>query len=299
MSNNQSINKKPFEKIFSLKNSNNRAGKILTILGLEFHFFNYFGFLKHCCVAKNYLTNLEKAKEVNEDTFEKYRNLYTGKNIAILAPGMTAKYVDINDSVIKIGTNRAYKFFNNLDYLFVHDISNNGQDILDNAIKLNCIKFFWKFVNGYDNDNSISMEDILKTNAKIYYTRNRLIAEHDSTIFKDITKHPLFDGGTIVHPALNFALFTNPKKIYLIGCDCSNSGYADGSKQNYKLNFDLFYNGYTIIKNFAAYFYPETEIISVNPMGLKGLFKDVYTQGYINAHPEVAKENIEIIGDIV
>ena len=30
------------------------------------------------------------------------------------------------------------------------------------------------------------------------------------------------------------------------------------------------------IKAFALTYYPETEIISINPVGLKGIFKDVY-----------------------
>ena len=30
------------------------------------------------------------------------------------------------------------------------------------------------------------------------------------------------------------------------------------------------------LKKFAKTYYPDTEIISVNPVGLKGIFKDVY-----------------------
>lgn len=293
------INKNFLEEIFSIKNTHDSSYKILTILGLEFVFFNYFYFFKNCCATKDYLIRIEKAKEINTLAFEKYKDIYTNKNVAIIAPGMTAKYANLNDNIIKIGTNKAYKFFDSLDYLFIHDITNNGRYMIDETMDLDCVKFFGKFIHKNSDLNAIPIELALQSNAKIYYTRNRQYKEQNSFIFKDITKHPLFDGGTIVHPAINFALFTNPKKIYLIGCDCSDSGYVDGTKQNYKLNFELFYNGYTVIKNFAKYFYPETEIISVNPIGLKGLYNDVYTQNYIDEHPELLNENIKIIEDIV
>jgi hypothetical protein len=35
--------------------------------------------------------------------------------------------------------------------------------------------------------------------------------------------------------------------------------------------------GWNEFKKFASIYYPKTEIISINPIGLKGLFKDIYT----------------------
>ena len=49
-------------------------------------------------------------------------------------------------------------------------------------------------------------------------------------------------------------------------------------------------------KQMVCRMYPNTPIISVNPVGLKGMFKDVYTQSYVDAHPELLKENIKILG---
>ena len=53
--------------------------------------------------------------------------------------------------------------------------------------------------------------------------------------------------------------------------------------------------GYKKFKEFIDIYYPDVEVISVNPVGLKGLFRDVYTQNFVDAHPELKKENIEII----
>lgn len=54
------------------------------------------------------------------------------------------------------------------------------------------------------------------------------------------------------------------------------------------------------LKKFLEIFYPDIEIISVNPVGLRGLFKDVYTQRYLDANPQLKEElgeNIEILSE--
>ena len=42
-------------------------------------------------------------------------------------------------------------------------------------------------------------------------------------------------------------------------------------------------------------FYPDTEIISINPIGLKGIFKDVYTEDFLNDNPGIDKNSVEIV----
>ena len=88
----------------------------------------------------------------------------------------------------------------------------------------------------------------------------------------EIDKTWLVDGDSSTFSAMQFALFTNPKRIYLVGCDCS-SGYYDGKGGN---NAAPFIEVWKELKKFADIYYPETEIISVNPVGLKGLFTDLY-----------------------
>ena len=75
---------------------------------------------------------------------------------------------------------------------------------------------------------------------------------------------------------MQFALWTNPKRIYLVGCDTNLGGYYYQQERN-KLKVNKVYNCWLKIKEFVRIFYPETEIISVNPVGLKGMFKDIYS----------------------
>ena len=92
----------------------------------------------------------------------------------------------------------------------------------------------------------------------------------------DISTQPLGCFGSIVFPALQFALWTNPKRIYIVGCDCSNTGHFDKSKSD---NLSYLIHPWKIFKEFVQIYYPETEIISVNPVGLRGLFTDIDQKG--------------------
>ena len=51
-------------------------------------------------------------------------------------------------------------------------------------------------------------------------------------------------------------------------------------------------DGYQKVKAFVERFYPDTEIISVNPMGLRGLYSDVYTDDFIADHPEIDSSKV-------
>ena len=102
---------------------------------------------------------------------------------------------------------------------------------------------------------------------------------------------------------MHFAFYTHPDKIYLIGLDTNVGGINIFDNLNVDLkhakdgNYDIknMLSGYVKFKEFAEKYYPDVEIVSVNPVGLKGVFKDVYTQSYVNEHPELLKEGVEII----
>ncbi len=97
-------------------------------------------------------------------------------------------------------------------------------------------------------------------------------------IYLDISSNPLFEYYSVVFSALNFALYTQPKKIYLIGCDCAKNGYWDKSKDNKDMSVEKVIDGYKTLKLFRDIYFTDTSIVSFNPIGLKGLFdEDVYT----------------------
>ena len=113
---------------------------------------------------------------------------------------------------------------------------------------------------------------------KYFFWQN--VSFFESQFAYDISTQPLGCFGSVVFPALQFSLWTNPKKIYLVGCDCTTLGYAYNKNETNFLITEEIINAYKKFKFFAYKYYPETEIISINPVGLKGIFKDVYQTGH-------------------
>lgn len=62
-------------------------------------------------------------------------------------------------------------------------------------------------------------------------------------------------------------------------------------KKLQKLQTRYYYNTIKHSRYFAKQYYPNTEIISVNPVGLKGIFTDLYTEKYLQATGDKQAEN--------
>ena len=89
---------------------------------------------------------------------------------------------------------------------------------------------------------------------------------------------------------MQFLLYTNPRKVFLVGIDSSALGHfhnSQGTRDEFKnsissrgQNLDKWaietVSAWKELKEFAQIHYPETEIIWVNPVGLKVFFKDFY-----------------------
>ena len=88
-----------------------------------------------------------------------------------------------------------------------------------------------------------------------------------------------------------------PKQIFLVGCDCSPTGHYDGSGGVDDASANEFANSWKWVKTFVKRYYPSIEVISINPVGLKGVFRDVYTESYLNAHPELDRDACKILSD--
>lgn len=230
---------------------------------------------------RNILKALTVAK-IHNKTFSEYKNKYCGKEIAIIATGPSlVKYIPIKN-VINIGLNKSFLCDKiDLDFLFMQDWGVKSYiNELENPKFDKITKFFGCAPEEYFDLKSkkivqaIIPESVaLKFNAKRYfqYSTYSVSSVHFS---KDIDSNYLECGGSVVFAAMQFALYTNPKRIYLIGCDCSN-GYYDDKPLKLKKK-QSYIKSWLKLKEFAQVYYPDTEIVSVNPVGLKGLFKDKY-----------------------
>lgn len=190
-----------------------------------------------------------------------------------------------------MGMNRSFLLDNvEFDFLFSIDmlgINSFTEEFInyDNS-NHNCIKFIGEQTEGKNRDIPESLFCKLK-NARKYKTD--IFLTTDNKIPVDIDVLPLWNSNTIAHQVLQFALFCNPKRIYLVGCDCDGpkSGHFIKGSQD-KNMFDSFSSnfwneniknliaGWKKLKEFAETYYPDTQIISINPVGLKGVFEDLY-----------------------
>ena len=103
------------------------------------------------------------------------------------------------------------------------------------------------------------------------------------TFSSDISKEPIYSNSTILFSVMQFLLSMGFVKIYLVGADSSDNGKwfnPNRKKMGWNSNFPA---GNFQIKERFEYFkewkdntYPEVDIISINPIGLKGMFEDLY-----------------------
>jgi len=90
---------------------------------------------------------------------------------------------------------------------------------------------------------------------------------------EDLAAGPMY-GHSIVFPALQFLLYTGVGRIYLVGCDCG--GGASYLTPGVKWSDNVKWNWHEFLE-FKNDVYSEVEVISVNPQGLVGVFRDYIT----------------------
>ena len=212
------------------------------------------------------------------EIFSKFKNIHNGYDIALIATGPSLDDFIPLENVIYIGVNGAVNYDKvAFDYLFIQDAFNQANNI-DKFIKYNnikCIKFMGDISHIYPNS---AIPGNIRESANAYnYTVNSI----DERFPLDLNISPMPRHHSIVFPALAFALWTNPKRIYLVGCDCAEIGYSKIEKKSSETLNKSIYKikiGWDEFKKFATEYYPDTKIISINPVGLKGMFLDKYTK---------------------
>ena len=220
----------------------------------------------------------------HQKIFTQYRNANVGKDIVIVACGPTAKSFTPIKNAVYIGLNRAIRLDTiKFDFWFMQDFGNSTPQEREDYIAYkgnNCVKFFGvsnfsDLRNGHDHHNPSELDIVRANGLKYYHDYNSAMNLWRSEFTYDISVSPLSNFGSVVFPALQFALWTNPRRIFLVGCDCTATGhfYSDGDKTGLPPN-NVIRKSYEDFKDFAHCHYPETEIISVNPVGLRGVFRD-------------------------
>lgn len=245
--------------------------------------------------------NIEAAA-IHPDTFSQYKKLYKDKSIVVVGCGPTANYYTSENNCIHIGVNRAFLLDKvNLDYLFVQDWMDEKDMLLADKYKQDSCKKFYAVIpekrlrEVQPKIKRIPEYHIDLAAASLYVLKSQVDLGAHYVLPYDISINPIYDAGGTVFSALQFALYTQTPKIYIVGCDCSVGHFHDEGKNGLGANLQDQVFWWQKFKEHVETYYPHTEIISVNPVGLKGMFRDVYTQSYVNDHPELLEENVEIL----
>lgn len=230
---------------------------------------------------------------MNQKAFSSYKNKYDGKSIVVCGAGPSLNYYEPIQDAVHIALNRAFLFEPvDFDYVFCSDFRGikHISEELKNYQGKNCVKFFG-LANNWE-VGEIPEDYVIACNG-IRFSGGPWLGENEN-FEVDISTYGLRHWPGTVFRAIQFAMYTHPAKLYLVGCDSTNNGHFNNLNLNnveaesIDASLKDFVNPeigvaecWLKFKNFAKLYYPDTEIISINPIGLKGLFKDVYSESYL------------------
>jgi hypothetical protein len=260
---------------------------------------------KHIEAQNRKLSNLKcimHAQQVHPETFGKYRNAFAGQEVVLVCTGPTASQYSPIPGTIHVGVNGAvYLDHITLDYVVAQDytINQKGNETLIEDVVAYQGNHCQKFLGIIPDDRHEQIRPGIERIPMRFLSApdcHQYILEDwkQHNIAYDLSVQPLGDFGGTTFSALQFIFYAHPKRLYLVGWDCG-FGYAYGKGNAYDpANYQV-----AILKeHFLPWIelnYPDVEIVSVNPVGLTGIFKDVYTEEYLSLHPELRRPSTEIL----
>lgn len=225
---------------------------------------------------------------LHQKSFLPFKGCNKGRDAYLVCTGPSLNKFSVpskSDETIFIGVNKAYLKSNIIfDYLFAIDKVSIMEDYRS-FFAYGCTKFVGDQNLGVD--YQIPESFLCRKDVKRYKTTAAFLPEQMPV---DLDSYPLVNSNSVAIQAMQFALYTTPKRIYLVGNDCTvsqNSHFYEKREsadillrkrgENLDLMEENLKNSWGMVKKFRDTYYPDTEIISVNPVNLRGLFQDIFT----------------------
>jgi hypothetical protein len=233
------------------------------------------------------------ASTTHLEVFGKYKGICKGKTIVIVGTGPTLDYYTPIPRAIHFGMNEAINR-NDINFNYYVMTDYDGCDELFKKVlssELDMIKFF---CISNSKRKGIFIPDFMRNRKDVetFYSYNPWIIRRDNLYEKkqplmypiDISVSPLRSYGTTFHLMMQIALWMHPEKIIIVGAD--TFGYKHASKINCleaekRCDYSQFVFGWRKLKEYIDQIYPDIEIQSMNPVGLRGVFQDVYSEDYL------------------
>tara|TARA_Y100001970_G_C14153313_1_gene814006 strand:- start:723 stop:1412 length:690 start_codon:yes stop_codon:yes gene_type:complete len=210
----------------------------------------------------------------------KYKNKHKGETCYIFGSGPTFNSFKLQEPGIFIGCNHIIKheyIKKNLKYYFfghgytiytsedsIYGNHKKEVDNLGNEVEKFCM---------VSRDNDFSFHNFTEESIKNLKDINAIPCDMNLTHINIELDKEAFLNHSIVFPAIQFALYAGFSKIYLVGCDCNCMGYNTYFFRNIEqknLDYSLI-SFWKQMYNFKKETFPNTKIININPIGLKGL----------------------------
>jgi hypothetical protein len=252
-------------------------------------------------VGKHLLAPFEKSMSVLENrcvgqantsalntVFAEYRDRHAGKEAIVFATGPTLKaydYLEDDGTRLKVGVNSMALRDIALDYYFCGHVDGRSMPYLDglSGLKVGIEKFGYVTLNGVSSAGWLSLDKAKSLGLKPYGLTTQI------TFGQDISRSCLVNH-LIIFSALQFLVYTGVSKIYLVGSDATQLVSCDNYYLDNNRNIERVKD---VFKQFADSVCGEVDIVSINPIGLEGMFTDVfrcdvgpYTEG--KEHPKPA-----------
>lgn len=229
---------------------------------------------------------------IHRETFLPYKNYCKGeKDIVVCGAGPTLQKYQPIEGALHIAVNRAFLYDKvDFDIIFAQDMDGIRmvqQELIDYRPK-ECVKFLAQTadMNKKTIPESLAIKcHALRFNCDYYIYRDGF----RSKPVLDLESRALGGMPNVGMSVMQLALYMNPKRIYIVGCDMSGNHFNRGEQskeEEAEQEKDLkdywenegrrLLDKWGEVKKFAEIYYPDTEIVSVNPIGLKGMFKDYY-----------------------
>ena len=231
------------------------------------------------------------ASKIHPTVFTKYKNCNQGKSLILCGAGPSLKFFSPLNNSKYLAVNRSFTYSKiQFDYIFASDwigIKNYAEELKE--YKGNKCKKFLALP--YTELERAIPEDYANS-----FTNERFVMESDFEQMRfhkynvDLSNLPFALSPTIATTAMQFIIYTAPKEIFIVGCDSANIGHFD--KQDIKnkdatFEIQLFtdiINEWKELSRFIKHFYPNTTVYSINPIGLRNIFTDLYTKQFLDEY---------------
>ncbi|MCB7320969.1 hypothetical protein [Lacrimispora sp. 210928-DFI.3.58] len=234
------------------------------------------------------------AAQLHQKTFLPYKNYCHGeRDVVVCGAGPSLQKYQPIEGAVHIAVNRSF-LYEKVDFDFIFAQDYDGIRMCQNELVQyrpgKCVKMLGAKHN--IDAKTIPESLAIKCNALRFYMDYQIYLDgYGSKLVRDIELRPIGGMPNVGMSVMQLALYMNPRRLFIVGCDMSGTHFVPGHQTKEELaaekkQYDAYWKDgnqklldkWKEIKEFAQAYYPETEIISVNPVGLKGMFHDIYQE---------------------